>query len=42
LVTTLENNGLTGSMGCVGACGDNAAIESYFAVLQRNVLDRQR
>lgn len=29
-------------MGRVGACGDNAAIESFFALLQRNVLDRQR
>lgn len=29
-------------MGKVGACGDNAAMESFFALLQRNVLDRQR
>lgn len=29
-------------MGRVGACGDNAAMESLFALLQRNVLDRQR
>lgn len=29
-------------MGHVGACGDNAAMESFFAVLQRNVLDRHR
>src|SRR3712207_1435849 len=28
--------------GRVGACGDNAAMESFFALLQRNVLDRQR
>ncbi|BBY34584.1 hypothetical protein MMIN_26450 [Mycolicibacter minnesotensis] len=28
-------------MGRVGACGDNAAMESFFALLQRNVLDRQ-
>ncbi len=26
----------------VGAAGDNAAMESFFALLQRNVLDRQR
>ena len=32
----------TGSMGRVGACGDNAAMESFFALLQKNVLDRQR
>ena len=26
----------------VGACGDNAAIESFFSLLQKNLLDRQR
>ena len=26
----------------VVACADNAAMESFFALLQRNVLDRQR
>ncbi len=41
-VRTLKHNGLTGSMGRVGACGDNAAMESFFALLQKNVLDRQR
>ena len=40
-VGTLTNNGLVGSMGRVGACGDNAAMESFFALLQKNVLDRQ-
>jgi hypothetical protein len=29
-------------MGRVGACDDNAAMESFFALRQRNVLDRQR
>ena len=29
-------------MGRVGACSDNAAMESFFALLQKNVLDRQR
>jgi putative transposase len=38
----LKDHGLTGSMGRVGACGDNAAMESFFALLQKNVLDRQR
>lgn len=38
----LKANGLIGSMGRVGACGDNAAMESFFALLQKNVLDRQR
>jgi putative transposase len=41
-VRTLRNNGLVGSMGRVGACGDNAAMESFFALLQKNILDRQR
>jgi putative transposase len=41
-VRTLRSNGLAGSMGRVGACGDNAAMESFFALLQKNVLDRQR
>jgi putative transposase len=41
-VRVLKNNGLVGSMGRVGACGDNAAMESFFALLQKNVLDRQR
>ena len=41
-VRTLANNGLIGSMGRVGACGDNAAMESFFALLQKNVLNRQR
>ena len=41
-VRTLRSHGLTGSMGRVGACGDNAAMESFFALLQKNVLDRQR
>jgi putative transposase len=38
----LHRNGLTGSMGRVGACGDNAAMESFFSLLQKNVLDRHR
>ncbi len=29
-------------MGRVGAAGDNAAMESFFSLLQRNVLDRRR
>lgn len=28
-------------MGQVGSAGDNAAMESFFALLQKNVLDRQ-
>jgi transposase InsO family protein len=41
-VRALKNNNLIGSMGRVGACGDNAAMESFFALLQKNVLDRKR
>ena len=29
-------------MGRTGTCADNAAMESFFALLQKNVLDRQR
>ncbi len=29
-------------MGQVGAAGDNAAMESFFALLQKNVLNRRR
>lgn len=39
---TLRSAGLIGSMGRTGACADNAAMESFFALLQNNVLDRQR
>jgi putative transposase len=39
---TLARHGLVGSMGQVGSAGDHAAIESFFALLQRNVLDRRR
>ena len=38
----LTRHRMVGSMGQVGAAGDNAAMESFFALLQKNVLDRQR
>jgi hypothetical protein len=41
-VEALWHQGLTGSMGRVGACADNAAMESFFSLLQKNVLNRQR
>ena len=41
-VRALRNNGLIGSMGRTGACADNAAMESFFSLLQKNVLDRKR
>jgi len=37
----ITRHGLIGSMGKVGACGDNAAMKSFFSLLQNNVLDRQ-
>lgn len=41
-VARLKHYGMVGSMGRVGACGDNAMMESFFSLLQKNVLDRQR
>ena len=37
----LTRHGMAGSMGRVGSAADNAAMESFFALLQRNVLDRR-
>ena len=33
---------MVGSMGQVGSAGDNAAMESFYALLQKNALDRRR
>ncbi|MFI7585428.1 IS3 family transposase [Kocuria sp. M1N1S27] len=41
-VRALHGYDMVGSMGRVGAAGDNAAMESFFALLQKNVLDRRR
>ncbi|MBF6294541.1 IS3 family transposase [Nocardia farcinica] len=41
-VHALNRFGISGSTRRVGAAGDNAAMESFFSLLQRNVLDRQR
>lgn len=41
-VHALNRHHLIGSMGKVGAAGENAAMESFFALLQENVLDRKR
>ena len=38
----LKANELTGSMGRVSSAGDNAAMESFYSLLQKNVLDRRR
>ena len=40
-VRALGRHDMVGSMGRVGACGDNAAMESFFSLLQKNVLDRR-
>ena len=40
-VHALNRHQLAGSMGRVGSAGDNAAMESFFALLQNNVLDRR-
>jgi len=37
----LARHRMVGSMGRVGSSGDNAAMESFFALLQNNVLDRR-
>lgn len=41
LVHALGRHAMVGSMGRVGAAGDNAAMESFFSLLQKNVLDRR-
>ncbi len=41
-VRVLRNNHLLGSMGRVAAAGDNAAMKSFFSLLQKNVLDTRR
>lgn len=41
-VKRLGHHQLVGSMGRVGACGDNAAMESFFALLQKNVLNQRQ
>jgi transposase InsO family protein len=40
-VHALNRHDIVGSMGRVGAAGDNAAMESFFSLLQKNVLDRR-
>jgi putative transposase len=41
-VHALGRYDMVGSMGRVRAAGDNAAMESFFSLLQKNVLDRCR
>jgi transposase InsO family protein len=37
----LNRHRMVGSMGRVGAAGDNAAMETFFSLLQKNVLNRR-
>ena len=37
----LARHGMVGSMGQVGSAGDNAAMESFFALVQKNVLNKR-
>ncbi len=41
-VRALARHQLAGSIGRVGTAGDNAAMESFFSLLQKNVLDRRQ
>lgn len=41
-VAALHRHGLIGSMGRVASSADNAAMESFFALLQKNVLNSRR
>lgn len=40
-VRALGRHQIVGSIGRVGAAGDNAAMRSFFSLLQKNVLDRR-
>ena len=41
MLRALARHRMVGSMGRVGSSGDNAAMESFFALLQKNVLNRR-
>lgn len=41
-VRALADHQMTGSLGRAGAAGDNAAMESFFSLLQKDVLDRRQ
>ena len=41
-VAALHRHGLRGSMGRVASSADNAAMESFFSLLQKNVLNVRR
>lgn len=41
LTRALDCRGIVRSMGRVGAAGDNATMESFFALVRKNVLGRR-
>ena len=41
-ITELTENGLRGFMGRIGASSGNAAMESFFSLLQKNMLNREQ
>jgi transposase InsO family protein len=40
-VRALDGHRMIGSIEWIGAVGDNAAMESFFSLLQKNILDRR-
>ena len=42
LQRALTRHDMVGSMGQVGSAADNAAMESFFSLLQKNVLNRRK
>jgi transposase InsO family protein len=42
MAAALNRHGMVGSMGRVASAGDNAAMESFWSLLQTNVLNQQR
>lgn len=41
-VRALDRHRMAGPIGRVGAAGDNAAMEAFFSLLQKNILDRRK
>ena len=42
MAAALNRHAMVGSMGRVASAGDNAAMESFWSLLQTNVLNQQR
>ena len=41
VLRAINRHRMVGSLGRVASCGDNAAMESFFSLLQKNVLNRR-